>query len=66
MSDILLAMKSGDHRSAAEACDLLQENKKMGRHTALARLRIMALWISKNAPAMTAMESDMPIKWLEG
>ena len=47
VSDILSSMKSGDHRSAAEACDLLQENKKMGRHSALARLRIMALWICR-------------------
>ncbi|CEL08111.1 hypothetical protein ASPCAL11264 [Aspergillus calidoustus] len=47
VSDILSAMKSGDHRSAAEACDLLQENQKIGQHSALARLRIMALWISR-------------------
>lgn len=47
VSDILSSIKSGDHRSAAEACDLLQENKKMGRHSALARLRIMALWICR-------------------
>jgi hypothetical protein len=43
--DILSALKSGDHKSALEACDLLQENKKIGQHSALARLRIMALWI---------------------
>lgn len=47
VSDILSAKKSGDHRSAAEACNLLQENKNMGQHSALARLRIMALWISR-------------------
>lgn len=29
VSDILSAMKSGDNRSAAEACDLLQENKEI-------------------------------------
>ncbi|GCB25878.1 putative AC transposase [Aspergillus awamori] len=45
VSDILSGLKSGDHKSAIEACDLLQENKKIGRHSALARLRIMALWI---------------------
>lgn len=38
-------MKSGDHKSAIEACDLLQGNKKIGRQSALARIRIMTLWI---------------------
>ena len=47
VSDILSALKSGDHKSAIEACDLLQDNKKIGRHSALSRLRIMALWISR-------------------
>jgi hypothetical protein len=47
VGDILSALKSGDHRSAMEACDLLQENKKIGQYSALARLRIMALWISR-------------------
>jgi hAT family protein len=45
VSDILTGMKSGDHKSAMEACDLLQENKKIGRQSALARIRIMVLWI---------------------
>ncbi|KAJ6038619.1 hypothetical protein N7460_007336 [Penicillium canescens] len=43
--DILSRMKSGDHKSAIEACDLLQGNKKIGRQSALARIRIMTLWI---------------------
>ena len=43
--DILSGMKSRDHKSAIEACDLLQGNKKIGRQSALARVRIMALWI---------------------
>ena len=30
VSDILLVIKSGDYRSAVEACDLLQENQKIG------------------------------------
>lgn len=45
VSDILSEMKSGDHKSAIEACDLLQGNKKIGQQSALARIRIMALWI---------------------
>lgn len=48
VSDILSALKSGDHKSAIEACDLLQDNKKIGRHSALSRLQIMALCISRN------------------
>jgi hypothetical protein len=47
VSDILSALKSGDHKSAIEACDLLQDNKKIGRHSALSWLQIMALWISR-------------------
>jgi hypothetical protein len=47
VKDILSMMKSGDHKSALDACGLLQENKDIGQHSALARLRIMALWISK-------------------
>lgn len=47
VSDILSAMKSGDHKSAIEACDLLWQNKNTRRHSALAQLRIMALWILK-------------------
>lgn len=38
-------MKYGDHKSTIEACDLLQGNIKIGRQSALARVRIMALWI---------------------
>ena len=41
--DILSGMKCGDHKSAIEACDLLQGNKKIGRQSTLARIRIMAL-----------------------
>lgn len=35
-SYILSRMKSGDHKSAIEDCDLLQGNKKIGRQSALA------------------------------
>ncbi|KAJ5142534.1 uncharacterized protein N7515_001321 [Penicillium bovifimosum] len=44
--DILLGMKPGDHKSAMEAYDLLQGKKTIGQRSALARLRIVALWIS--------------------
>ena len=45
VSDILSGMKSGDRKSAIEACDLLQGNKKIGLQSALAWIQIMALWI---------------------
>lgn len=47
VKDMFIAMKCGDFRSAMEVCDLLQENKKTGRHSALAQLWIMVLWISR-------------------
>jgi hypothetical protein len=46
-SNILSELKAGDHKTANEMCDLLQENKKIGRHSALARLRILVLWIAR-------------------
>ncbi|KAJ5982209.1 hypothetical protein N7451_012309 [Penicillium sp. IBT 35674x] len=63
VSDILSAMKSGDHRSAAEACDLLQDNPKMGQHSALARLRIMALWISRTPQRRQQWKVDKFIEY---
>jgi hypothetical protein len=47
VSDILSALKAGDHKTATAACDLMQDNKDIGPHSALARLRIMALWIAR-------------------
>lgn len=46
-SNILSELKVGDHKTANEMCDLLQQNKKIGRHSALARLRILVLWIAR-------------------
>lgn len=46
-SNILSELKAEDHKTANEMCDLLQENKKIGRHSALARLRILVLWIAR-------------------
>ena len=40
-SNILSELKVGDHKTANEMCDLLQQNKKIGRHSALARLRVL-------------------------
>jgi hypothetical protein len=47
VSDILSALKSGDHKTAVTACDLMQENKDIGMHSVLSRLRIMSLWIAR-------------------
>lgn len=47
VSDILSALKAGDHGTAVAACDLMQKNREIGPHSALARLRIMALWIAR-------------------
>ncbi|KAJ5123842.1 uncharacterized protein N7515_007667 [Penicillium bovifimosum] len=45
--DILSGMKSRNHTSAVEASDLLQGNEKIGRQSALARIRMMTFWILK-------------------
>jgi hypothetical protein len=45
--DILAALKAGDHKTAVAVCDLMQENKQIGSHSAMARLRIMTLWIAR-------------------
>lgn len=47
VSDVLSKLKAGDHTSATRACDLIQENKDIGPQSALARLRIMALWVAR-------------------
>ncbi|KAK5790595.1 hypothetical protein VI817_007882 [Penicillium citrinum] len=47
VGDILSALKSGDHKTAVTACDLMQENKDIGMHSVLSRLRIMSLWITR-------------------
>jgi hypothetical protein len=49
VSDILSALRSGDRKSAVDACDLLQTNQNLDidSHSALSRLRIMALWIAR-------------------
>jgi hAT family C-terminal dimerisation region len=47
VTDILSDLKAGEHSSAMAACDLLQQNKDIGEQSALARLRIIALWIGK-------------------
>lgn len=47
VSDILSALKSGDHKTAVTTCDLMQENKDIGMHSVLSRLRIMSLWIAR-------------------
>ncbi|KAK9427210.1 hypothetical protein V1505DRAFT_317976, partial [Lipomyces doorenjongii] len=39
---------AGDHSTAVSACDLMQKNNEIGPHSALARLRIRALWIARN------------------
>jgi hypothetical protein len=43
--DILSRIKSRDHKSTIEAYNLLQGNKKIGRQSTLARIRIITLWI---------------------
>ncbi|GCB25499.1 putative AC9 transposase [Aspergillus awamori] len=47
VSDILLTLKSGDHKTAVAACDLMQANKDIGLYSVLSRLRIMSLWITR-------------------
>lgn len=47
VSDILSTLKAGDHASAAEACEIILENKEIEQMSALARLRIMTLWIAR-------------------
>lgn len=47
VSDVLSTLKTGDHTSATAACDLMQDNKDIGPQSALARLRIMTLWIAR-------------------
>jgi hypothetical protein len=43
-SDILMALRAEDHKTTMETCDSLQENKKIERLSALARLRILFLF----------------------
>ena len=47
VGDILSALKSGDNKTAVTACDLMQENKEIGMHSVVSRLRIMSLWIAR-------------------
>ncbi|KAJ5348632.1 uncharacterized protein N7506_001885 [Penicillium brevicompactum] len=47
VDDILSALKSGDNKTAVTACDLMQENKEIGMHSVVSRLRIMSLWIAR-------------------
>jgi hypothetical protein len=47
VSDILSALKCSDYKAAATACDLMQENKNIGMHSAVSRLRIISLWIAR-------------------
>ena len=43
ISDILTALKADDHQTAVTAYDLIQENKDIGPHSAIARFRIITL-----------------------
>jgi hypothetical protein len=47
VSEILSTLKTGDHKAATLACDLMQEKQEIGPHSATSRLRIMALWIAR-------------------
>ncbi|KAK9427533.1 hypothetical protein V1505DRAFT_358692 [Lipomyces doorenjongii] len=47
VTDILASLKSGNRASAEHACDLMNSSQDIGSHSALSRLRIMALWISR-------------------
>ena len=48
VKDILRALKSGSTQEASTACDYLRAGKSLPNQTALARLRILALWISRS------------------
>jgi hypothetical protein len=43
VGDILSALKCSNYKAAATACDLMQENKNIGMHSAVSRLRIISL-----------------------
>ncbi|KAK9364418.1 ribonuclease H-like domain-containing protein [Lipomyces kononenkoae] len=47
VKDILRVLKSGNVEEASAACDNLRDGKSIGTQTALARLRILALWIDR-------------------
>jgi hypothetical protein len=47
ISNILLALKAGNHKITTTAYDPMQDNKDIRLYSALARLWIMALWIAR-------------------
>jgi len=47
ISDIFTALKTGDHQTVVAAYNLIQENKNIKPHSAIARLRIMTFWIAR-------------------
>jgi hypothetical protein len=56
VGDILSALKFGDYKAAATVCDLMQENKDIGMHSAVSRLRIISLWIARTPQRKQQLE----------
>lgn len=77
VGDILASLKCGTLNTSIEACDRLQQNKEIGQHSPLARLRIIALWISRTPQrrqqwkviceshklSHKLIEYDVPTRW---
>ena len=70
VKDILKALKSGDVEEAQDACDSLQNGRSITAQTALAKLRVLALWISRHPQRRQKWKEvckyvDLPDKFIE-
>jgi hypothetical protein len=70
VKDILRALKSGDTEQAQAACDSLQDGHSITNQSAIGRLRILALWISRNPQRRQNWKeicrlNDLPNKFIQ-
>lgn len=70
VKDILHALKSGSIQEAYTACDSIQNGKSFATQTALARLQILALWISRSPQRRQKWKEvcsymDLPDRFIE-
>jgi hypothetical protein len=70
VKDILRALKSGSTQEAYAVCDSLREGQPITTQTALAKLRILALWISRSPQKRQKWKEicqymDLPDRFIE-
>jgi hypothetical protein len=70
VKDILRALKSGSTQEAYAVCDSLREGEPITTQTALAKLRILALWISRSPQKRQKWKEicqymDLPDRFIE-